>query len=270
MGDNFYSRNTLTLDSPEWLSKFEHVYAGEYLSAIPFYAVLGNHDHGHADSDDDEEQKSHNKHGYAQQHPEVQIEYARKHLGSNRWRMPDWYYSEDFGVVNERPLLRMVFLDTNLGREGLAKEADFIRQKLSDTRNMPIWKVVVGHHPVRTYGKHFGETREIEEILLPVLKEVHADLYLSGHDHNQQVIARAGEPFYFVDGGGGAGTYNLRRKSPDMQFSSAAHGFLGIMVDKKMINIKLYDVSGEAISAYRIERNCPQGEVNCLVQAPAQ
>jgi tartrate-resistant acid phosphatase type 5 len=263
MGDNFYSQSMLTIDSPEWLSKFEYVYSGEYLSATPFYAVLGNHDHGKSDSAAEGEISSHNKHGYATQHPAVQIEYSIEHLGSNRC-MPDWYYSADFGKVGGQPLLRVVFLDTNLKHEDLLKEADFIRQKFSGASNKPIWKIVVGHHPVRTYGKHFGETKEIEDTLMTALQEAHVDLYLSGHDHNQQVIARDGEPFYFVNGGGGAGTYNMRKQSPDLKFSRSAHGFLGVNIDNKTLKVSIYDTDGKALSTYKIDRNCTQGQANCL------
>lgn len=46
LGDNPYRTNDASADSGDWLSKFERVYAGAYLSVVPFYAVLGNHDHG--------------------------------------------------------------------------------------------------------------------------------------------------------------------------------------------------------------------------------
>jgi hypothetical protein len=240
------------------------VYSGEYLSATPFYAVLGNHDHGQRDGDEKQENHPQHKHPYISQHPEVQIEYSTLHKGSNRWRMPNWYYRADFGMADGKPLLRMVFIDTNLDHGGLLKEAEFIHQQFSDSATQPIWKIVVGHHPVRTYGKHFGETKEMEDIILPALKQSHVDLYLSGHDHNQQVITRDGEPFYFVSGGGGAGTHNIKKLSPDMQFNKTAHGFLRVNIIGKSLNIAIYDKSGTILAAYKIDRNCNQGQSSCL------
>ena len=51
LGDNFHHKGATTTDSPAGLLKFERVYSGTYLSATPFYAALGNHDHGYPDGD---------------------------------------------------------------------------------------------------------------------------------------------------------------------------------------------------------------------------
>lgn len=268
LGDNFYTKDTLTVDSPEWESRFEHVYSGAFLDGTPFYAVLGNHDHGKADGAVDEVNPAQDKYVTTLPHPEVQLEYASKHLGSNRWRMPDHYYSVDFGEAQGNALLRIVFLDTNLPHEDLLKEADFIREKFSESTSKAIWKIVVGHHPVRTYGKHFGETQDMEETILPALKDAHIDVYLSGHDHNQQVIARDGEPFLVVSGGGGAVAYSIRKQSPDLKFSKSANGFVGVKVDNSHLDLSIYDTDGTAISSYRIDRKCDYGKASCFQSVP--
>jgi tartrate-resistant acid phosphatase type 5 len=247
LGDNFYIKNVLSIFSPEWASKFEEVYSGSYLSAAPFYAVLGNHDPDSTEKDSN-----------------IEIEHAKKHLGSNRWRMPGLYYSADFGKVNGRPLLRIVFLDTNLKGEKLLKEADFIRQQFADPTNAPVWKVVAGHHPVRTYGKHYGEGQEKSAILLAAMQDAHVDLYLAGHDHNQQVIARNGEPLQIIDGAGGAKTYPMKKQSPDLRFFRAAHGFVGLSMNAVNLNIDVYDTNPIAVASYKIDRKCTLGQASCL------
>ncbi len=264
MGDNFYTKHKLSIDSAEWMSRFEHVYTGKYLSAIPFYAVLGNHDHGKSENDEDQEIAAQDQPDSGTQVDEVQIEYSRKHMGSNRWRMPGRYYSADFGKAGQQPLLRIVFLDTNLKHDALLKEADFIRQQFAATPDQPLWKIVVAHHPVRTYGKHLGETGAIEKALLPALQEAHVDLYLSGHDHNQQVIAREGEPYYVVSGGGGAKTYKMKKPSPDLQFAKSINGFAGVNINGSTLKISIYDTTGTVLSSYVVDRHCTQGRVNCL------
>ena len=247
LGDNFYSGKKLTLHSSEWISKFEEMYSGNYLSAVPFYAVLGNHDPAVAAKDSN-----------------VEIEYSKKHLGSNRWRMPQTYYSSDFGRVNGRPLLRIVFLDTNLDRENLLKEADYIRRQFSDAANDPVWRVVAGHHPVRTYGKHYGQDREKAAILLAAMQDAHVDVYLSGHDHNQQVIARGGEPVQIVNGAGGAKTYPMKKQSPDLRFFRADHGFVGLSMNAANLNIDFYDTNPTAVASYKIDRQCTRAQASCL------
>jgi len=44
------------------------------------------------------------------------------------------------------------------------------------------WKVAVGHHTMRSVSAH-GDTLELLQLLLPVLKENGVDLYINGHDH---------------------------------------------------------------------------------------
>lgn len=251
LGDNFYIKNALSIVSPEWASKFEQVYSGSYLSVAPFYAVLGNHDPDSTEKDSN-----------------IEIEYAKKHLGSNRWRMPGQYYSSDFGKVNGQPLLRIVFLDTNLNGEKLQKEADFIRQQFADPTNAPVWKIVAGHHPVRTYGKHYGEGQEKSAILLAAMQDAHVDLYLAGHDHNQQVIAKDGEPLQIVDGAGGAKTYPMKKQSPDLRFFRAAHGFVGLSMNVENLNINVYDTNPTAVASYKIDRKCTVGQASCLQKNP--
>lgn len=264
LGDNFYTGHELTLDSPEWKSMFENVYSGTFLSTTPFYAVLGNHDYLHAPRKMTADCPEHASQCHALLDPSVQVEYSRRHLGSNRWRMPAKYYSVDFGKISERPLLRIVFLDTNLKREDLLKEADFVRRQFPSTANSPVWKIVAGHHPVRNYGKHHGEGKETSDILLAAMSEAEVDLYLAGHDHNQQLIARSGEPVYIIDGAGGGGTYKITSHPPDLRFSYEGHGFVSIRLDAANMKLDFYDAAANTTATYRMARSCTSGQASCL------
>lgn len=246
LGDNIYIDEELTLDSMEWRRKFENVYSGKYLSAVPFYAVLGNHDPATMNGKN------------------VEIEYSLKHMGSNRWRMPANYYSYDFGKTGDRPLMRLVFLDTNLKQDEIRKQADFIREKFVEKENGPIWKIVIAHHPIRTYGKHHGEDEHKLAAITSALKETKADLYLAGHDHNQQVIAADHEPVYVINGGGGAHTYEIKSKPAELIFARQSHGFVGVHANAAQLDITLYDTAPQTIISYKIERACPAASAKCL------
>ncbi|XLR59936.1 hypothetical protein S83_010608, partial [Arachis hypogaea] len=50
------------------------------------------------------------------------------------------------------------------------------------------WKIVVGHHTIRSAGFH-GNTLELQNLLLPILQENNVDLYINGHDHCLQHIS---------------------------------------------------------------------------------
>jgi hypothetical protein len=45
-GDNFYDNGVQNVDDPLWKTAFEEPYNRPALEGVPFYVVLGNHEHG--------------------------------------------------------------------------------------------------------------------------------------------------------------------------------------------------------------------------------
>lgn len=219
LGDNFYANGVESVNDEQWQEKFEHIYDEPFLSKIPFYALLGNHDHG--------------------TNIQAQIDYAAGRRGSGRWRMKGRHYAEDFGAIGGRPLVRIVFLDTTPG-EPVAPQTEQLRRAFNENKPEPIWKIAAGHHPIRSFGKH-GPTEELFKWLLPVLKEVQVHLYLSGHDHALQVIESPGEPLYVVSGGGGKDLYPLQKGDQSLKFGAQTHGFVRISASPSALSIKAFD-----------------------------
>lgn len=251
LGDNFYETHAMAVDSPEWESSFENIYLGAYLSRVPFYAVLGNNDYDHA--------------VISARYPEhVQIAHALQGRGSNRWRMPARYYHVDFGEVGQRVLLRVVFVDTNLSGEELDRQADYIRQQFLSEKGDPVWKMVVGHHTVKSFGKHYGETCEATQAVRQAMQEAKVDVYVSGHDHNQQLIADEGEPLYVVSGAGGHGIYRQKQSGKSLRFFRADFGFVRFRVDARQLDFDFVDTRAHAVASYTIERACTIGASACL------
>lgn len=244
LGDNFYSHGVRSTRDKRWNWKFENVYIGNKLVNIPFYAVLGNHD--------------------VEGNAEAQIQYSRKHAGSGRWQMPGHSYSKDFGMDSGHPLLRVVFIDTNdPTREKMAKQARFMEEAFSPSAQQPTWRIVVGHHPFRNFGKH-GEAPELVSALLPVLQKLQVDLYLAGHDHDQQLIVRDGEPVYVISGGGGQSLYGVAKEQPGLLFSRSQHGFAKIVVDSSRMLVDFYDGHARMAAEYAVERSCTKSASACL------
>lgn len=243
MGDNFYREGVRSTHDRQWNYKFENLYSGDHLNIIPFYAVLGNHDY--------------------RGDPEMEIRYGRERLGSGRWQMPDHYHSADFGIDGDHPLLRIAFIDTNLSGEALAREADFVRQTFSAAGPAPVWRLVVGHHPVRNFGKH-GDTPELVSALLPALRASHIDFYLSGHDHDLQVIARDSEPYYLICGGGGAELHRVPAARDALLYADSDHGFMKIDVDPAALSVAYYDAAAQMKVSYRLPRRCEGSAASCL------
>jgi predicted MPP superfamily phosphohydrolase len=248
LGDNFYIDTKLTENSPEWNTMFEEVYSGAYLSTVPFYAILGNHD-----ADLSLNPKT---------HPE--IEYSKKALGSNRWRMPAHYFHNDFGNINGRPLLRIVYLDTNASSDEMSVQANYVREQFIRNPLQPIWKIVAGHHTIRSYGKHFEDKTNLENTLLPALQEAKVDVYMSGHDHNQQLIVKEGEPNYVVNGAGGKSLYAQKVLSEDLRFFNKGYGFVSLKANANKLKIDFFDNHAKTVSSNEIARECKDLNTRCI------
>jgi tartrate-resistant acid phosphatase type 5 len=244
LGDNFYGKSLTGTSDKNWQMKFERVYWGHWLSHVPFYAVLGNHDYPVSQ--------------------EIEIQYSQQHKGSGRWQMPGHVYTKDFGDVDGRPLVRVVFLDTSAAREGLQQQIDFLEQAFQQPGPAPIWRVVAAHHPVRNMGQH-GEDAQLVSALLPALQRSNVDLFLAGHDHNQQLQLRAGEPAWVISGAGGQKLYALDKGSTDTTFAASKAGFAKLDFNATQLKLAYYDDRGNTETDYRWARDCQWMAKGCLV-----
>jgi len=231
LGDNFYPSGVTSATDPQWKTKLEAPYAGIMASAIPVYAVLGNHDY--ADSDRWELGLP-------------QLDYAKLHPN---WQMPDRAYTFDSRQA------AFVALDTiALGgrvRRAIAYQARVLTD--ASSRAKP-WLIVFGHYSYGSNGEYAkprtGWARFFEQNVCPV-----ADLYISGHDHNLQVLkATPGcPPVRVVAGGGGDDTYRLVGRNPAL-FEREVHGFAYVTVDSDLLQVELVDDRGSIVFRHQIRR----------------
>ncbi|MGF6090060.1 metallophosphoesterase [Pseudomonas sp. 18173] len=249
LGDNFYGKPLSGTRDYRWGTRFERVYWGHWLSHVPFYAVLGNHDYPLSQK--------------------YEIEYGQQHRGSGRWQMPANYYVKDFGEVDGRPLMRMVFLDTSAPRESLQQQIDLIDQAFQAPGPAPVWRIAASHHPVRNEGEN-GEEPDLVTRLLPVLQRNHVDLLLSGHDHNQQLLLRAGEPAWVISGAGGQKLDVLPTPVPDSTFTASRAGFAKLDLSATQLRLGYYNDRGDLESGYRWARDCQWMAKGCLLPEQPQ
>ncbi|TPG78573.1 acid phosphatase [Pseudomonas arsenicoxydans] len=249
LGDNFYGKPLGSTHDLSWQTKFERVYSGHWLSHVPFYAVLGNHDYP-----------------VSQQY---EIEYGQQHKGSGRWQMPMNFYVKDFGDVDGRPLVRMVFLDTSAPRESLQQQIDFIDQAFQAPGPVPVWRIAASHHPVRDQGQN-AEQSDLVVSLLPALQRNKVDLLLSGHDHNQQLVLRAGEPAWVISGAGGQTLDPLDSPAPDSTFAAARAGFAKLDLNAHQLRLAFYSDRGDLETGYRWARECQWMAKGCLLPEAMQ
>lgn len=200
LGDNFYFHGVSSTEDALWKEQFEDAYTLD----VPFYAVLGNHDHL----------------GDTQ----AQVDYSAR---SERWRMPAQYYTFT-RPIGPGAQASMFMLDTTEIVEGGGEALEQLRwldEQLATSRSR--WKIVAGHHPVVSSGGH-GPTRELARTLRPLLERHGVDAYLSGHDHDLELL-RTGAQWIQVVSGAGSTTRNVRW-SEETSFADARPGFVRLSV----------------------------------------
>ena len=203
-GDNFYESGVDSTVDTKWQSSFEEIFNAPSLQ-VPWYPVLGNHDYGGSTS--------------------AQIEYSKK---NRRWTMPNHYFSvsKTFGNASAD----FFFLDTQRMKGNTLLEivthqdADVQLRwlDLSLARSRAPWKVVVGHHPIFSGGRH-GDSKFLGERLKPILDRHGVSMYLCGHDHHLEAL-RSERVSYFISGSGSRS--RQPRPHPKSLFATATSGFL--------------------------------------------
>lgn len=207
-GDNFYPSGVTSTKDPRWVRSFENVYTAPSLQ-IPWYAALGNHDH--------------------RGNIAAQVAYS---LSSSRWKMPASYYAIAAPMAGGEA--HVFFIDTTeiigggewlgwiangrRGREQLA----WLEQCLEASAAR--WKIVVGHHPVHSGGRHGGDPTLVREIQ-PLLERYGVAMYVNGHDHCLQHVVVNGVS-YLTSGAGSKP--NAVRPIAGTHFASEELGFLEI------------------------------------------
>jgi tartrate-resistant acid phosphatase type 5 len=193
VGDNFYPGGVQSVTDPSWKESFEDVYTAASLQT-PWFVALGNHDY--------------------RGKPKAQIAYSAK---SARWNMPHRYFrvqnavlpaDVDVFVLDTTPLaqdlgeavMRLSWGHISLPDPG--RQLAWLDAQLAQSR--ATWKVVVGHHPIRSGGKH-GGSAELAQRLEPILARHGVQIYLCGHDHALQHVQAGGTHHICTGAGSSAG-----------------------------------------------------------------
>jgi tartrate-resistant acid phosphatase type 5 len=225
-GDNFYPDGVATVEDPRWKTHFEDVYAAPALM-IPWYVALGNHDHrGNVDA---------------------QVEYTKR---SARWRLPATYYKHTETLADGSPA-DFFFIDSQSIRERYRRswfrstsdeQMIWLERQLATTTAR--WKIVVGHHPVFSGGKH-GDTEALVVLLKPLLERYGVQVYLSGHDHDLQHLV-VGRVHYLVSGAG-AKPRSARRSAGTRFVIGDRLGFMTGGLAPRVMDIEFIDDEGTSL-----------------------
>ncbi|KAG0470522.1 hypothetical protein HPP92_017222 [Vanilla planifolia] len=245
VGDNFYESGLTDVEDKSFEDSFTKIYTARSLQT-QWYSVLGNHDYR----------------GNAM----AQLDPILRSIDSR------WFCKRSFMVDAE--IAHFFFLDTtpfvkkywknpktnHYDWREVAPRKKYISNLLKDmesslAESTATWKIVIGHHTIRSVSEH-GETPELVELLLPMLINYGVDLYINGHDHCLQHISSTDSPLHFLTSGGGSKAWRgiFMPTTENLQFYYDGQGFVSLELTLAEANIKFYDVYGSVLHKWRITK----------------
>ncbi|MFI0470167.1 metallophosphoesterase [Saccharopolyspora sp. 5N102] len=249
LGDNLYLDGPESSDDDEFQTKFEQPNAG---IDVPWLMILGNHDvSGLMPGGGD---------GPARGDYEVAY-----HNSSQRWYMPDRYYSVPLPDGSPNPVVEFFALDSNPVASFLPQldprytwngpymqqQREWLDAKLRESR--AYWKIVLAHHPYINNGP-YGNAGEYNGVTLDDyasgkhLKELYeeivlgrADLILSGHDHCSQILAPVRGTQQIVCGASSQTESGQSKVTNDFHWQDfSRRGFMTLSITATAITIDAY------------------------------
>ncbi len=255
LGDNFYPAGPKDANSELFKERFADVYGP---LNIPFLMIAGNHDESWLFGGD----------GADAAGADAQVAYAKL---NPQWVMPERHYRASVGGLLEIFALDVTplaaYLPTLRPNERHGGSQDIAqRQWLSDSLNQSQaqWKLVLGHYPLFSNGKH-GNAGAYDNLPLAfqrgdAVKTLYqlacnkADMLLSGHEHALEVFAPQSEcPNTWTVVSGAAGQTETSRLGWRMaafeEYNNAGFSWLRVTCDA--LEIRMYTAkNGEPKLAY--------------------
>jgi len=226
-GDNFYPSGVTSTTDNQWKTKFHSVYKGD-LQTLDWYPVLGNHDY--------------------KLNPEAQIEYSSVF---HHWKMPSNYYK--YSKTKDENSIDFFAIDTQLLISGTKDQKkaqlDWLDKELSQSTAK--WKVCIGHHMIRSHGV-YGDQSFMLKTVKPTLDKYNVKMYLSGHDHDLQLIKSSEDSFYQLISGAGGGARDTGYGKNTL-FAHTNGGFVSCSISNKNIRCKFYNQYGSIVFSQILE-----------------
>ncbi|XVF12241.1 hypothetical protein REPUB_Repub08aG0098400 [Reevesia pubescens] len=245
-GDNFYDNGLNSEHDPAFEESFTNIYTAKSLRK-QWYSVLGNHDYrGDA---------------------EAQLSPFLRKIDSRWLCLRSFIVNADLAeiiFVDTTPFVETYFLDSDghtYDWRGITPRKAYVTNLLKDVESAlressAKWKIVVGHHAIRSIGHH-GDTEELVSHLLPILKANNVDFYINGHDHCLEHISDTDSPIQFLTSGAGSKAWRgdvkqLNREG--LRFFYDGQGFMSVQLTQSEAEIVFYDVHGKILHGWNARK----------------
>jgi len=242
-GDNFYQSGVLSVDDPRFNTSWLWVYDKPNIADLTWYMSLGNHDYGTVD---DREL--------------FQVEYSLK---EPRWVLPYLWY--DFTVTEADYTIHFVVVDAMsilLKKHNWEGELAWYEQTLAEST--ADWLIIVEHYPPFTAGGYATGSLVHRSALVPAAERFGVDLFIAGHDHNLQHLAKSAvvDVDYIVTAGGGRGLYafdvrgnqTLSQMGIDVKYFGYHNGFVMLDFSQNEVVADYVDLKGDLVYSFTRQR----------------
>ncbi|CAJ2677713.1 unnamed protein product [Trifolium pratense] len=245
-GDNFYEDGLEGVEDPAFYESFVNIYTAPSLQKI-WYNVLGNHDY--------------------RGDVEAQLSPILSQKDS-RWVCLRSFILDagivEFFFVDTTPFVEKYFTDPEdhtYDWNGVLPRESYRAELLKDVDSALVqskakWKIVVGHHTIKTAGHH-GNTQELVELLLPILKSNKVDAYINGHDHCLEHIMDKESGIQFFTSGGGSKAWRgdiQPWNAEELKLYYDGQGFMSVQISETNADIVFYDVFGKVLHTWSISK----------------
>ncbi|KAK4841549.1 hypothetical protein QYF36_006323 [Acer negundo] len=237
-GDNFYDNGLKGINDPKFEESFTKVYTAKSLQK-QWYSVLGNHDYrGDVEAQLSPVLRKIDTRWLCLRSFIVNAEIA-EFFFVDTTPFVDKYITDKDHTYNWQDLPSLKAYRTNV-----LKDLDLALKESSAK-----WKIVIGHHAIRSAGYH-GDTPELINHLLPVLKANNVDLYMNGHDHCLGHVTSQDSPIQFLTSGAGSKAWRGFVNSnygKALKFFHDGQGFVSVELSQTDARIVFYDVFSEVL-----------------------
>jgi tartrate-resistant acid phosphatase type 5 len=237
-GDNFYENGLTGVHDQQFEQSFSHIYTAKSLQT-PWYLVLGNHDYrGDALAQLDPVMRKIDERFICMRSFVVNAEIVEFFfIDTTPFQLKYWTHPKD----------------SHYDWRGVAPRESYIANLLKGLdeamkKSTAKWKIAIGHHTMRSVSDH-GDTKELLQLLLPVLKVNDVDFYINGHDHCLEHISSRDSPIqYFTSGGGSKAWRGVHQPNDDkLRFFYDGQGFMSLQLNQDQADFIFYDVSGNIL-----------------------
>ena len=260
-GDNFLPSGLKEPADPRFNTTFTSVYAKWPSLQVDWYAVLGEHDYGEGNTNANGLDESSPLHQMTSLNGENLGPYWKCCGGRRVGFVVKQHKDLDLFFVDTSPLVHKYYNKPWAAYQGgiLAErpkqdaQLDLLESQLEQSKAS--WKIVVGHHPIRSNGLS-GDTPELER-LREILKRHGVCIYLSAHDLALQDIEDEdkGHLHYVGSGTGGAAQVDKRGLCCNKpKYFAAEPGFVTIALSKMELRVQFWAREAKLLHEYEINR----------------